>query len=77
MQDPITYAIDQMNMVREALAECREKVEVIAKDAKPPVVQEIILAQRHIEDARMRLGVARTLQQGNDPWIEQNNQESK
>lgn len=36
--------------------------------AKPPVVQELILALRHVEDARMRLGVAKTYQLGNDPW---------
>lgn len=36
--------------------------------AQPPVVQEIVLAQRHLEDARMRLGVALALQKGFDPW---------
>ena len=34
---------------------------------KPPVVQELTLAQRHLEDARMRLGVARTYENGENP----------
>ncbi len=32
-----------------------------------PAVAEVTLAQRHLEDARMRLGVALTLLEGNDP----------
>ena len=34
-----------------------------------PVVQEVILAQRHLEDARMRLGVAECYEKGVNPWI--------
>lgn len=37
------------------------------RKAEPPVVQEIVLARRALEDARMRLGVALTLVKGNDP----------
>lgn len=34
----------------------------------PPIVQELTLAQRHLEDARMRLGVAQAYEKGLDPW---------
>jgi hypothetical protein len=34
-----------------------------------PVVQELVLAQRHLEDARMRLGVAECYEKGINPWI--------
>lgn len=33
-----------------------------------PVIQELVLAQRHLEDARMRLGVALAYEKGLDPW---------
>jgi hypothetical protein len=33
----------------------------------PPAVQEVVLAIRHLEDARMRLGVALAYVNGNDP----------
>jgi hypothetical protein len=36
---------------------------------QPPLVQEFILAQRHLEDARMRLGVAECYEKGINPWI--------
>lgn len=39
-----------------------------SQGAQPPVIQELVLAQRHLEDARMRLGVARTYENGEDPW---------
>lgn len=35
---------------------------------KPPAVQEVILARRHAEDARMRLGVAQAKSNGVYPW---------
>lgn len=35
-----------------------------------PVIQELILAQRHLEDARMRLGVAMALEKGQNPWAD-------
>jgi hypothetical protein len=34
-----------------------------------PVVQELVLAQRHLEDARMRLGIAECYEKGINPWI--------
>jgi hypothetical protein len=39
---------------------------------QPPVVQEVVLARRAVEDARMRLGVAKTKLAGNDPWSDSN-----
>ena len=42
-------------------------VQDLIKEAKPPVVQELVLAQRHLEDARMRLGVALAYEEGKDP----------
>ena len=35
---------------------------------KPPIVQELVLAQRHLQDARMRIAVARTYLRDEDPW---------
>ena len=37
--------------------------------SEPPVTQELILAQRHLEDVRMRLGVAECYEKGINPWI--------
>lgn len=45
-------------------------LKVTARKAEPPVVQEIVLAQRHLEDARMRMGVALTLLKGQDPFAQ-------
>lgn len=38
------------------------------KTATPPAVQEIVLARRDAESARMRLGVAMTYMKGEDPF---------
>lgn len=40
----------------------------LEKEAGPPIVQEIVLARRAVEDARMRLGVAIGYQNGDDPF---------
>ena len=45
-------------------------LKVTTAKAEPPVVQEIILAQRDPENARMRLGVALTLLKGDDPFAQ-------
>lgn len=46
-------------------------LKVTEKKAEPPVVQEIVLARRALEDARMRLGVALTLLKGDDPFAQE------
>lgn len=67
MDSPINASI---NSLRESISDNIEEVRAIVEMAKPPVVQEVILAQRALEDARMRLAVARTYQQGDDPFVE-------
>lgn len=67
MDSPINASI---NSLRESISDDIEEVRAIVELAKPPVVQEVILAQRALEDARMRLAVARTYQQGKDPFVE-------
>ena len=67
MDSPINASI---NSLRESIADDIKEVRAIVALAKPPVVQEVILAQRALEDARMRLAVARTYQQGKDPFVE-------
>lgn len=60
-------AISSINSLRESIADSIEEVKAITEYVKPPAVQEIVLAQRHLEDARMRLGLARTYVEGKDP----------
>jgi hypothetical protein len=61
--------VDQIADIRERISELLKytKVEMIARST-PPVVQELVLAQRHLEDARMRFGVAEATLKGHDPW---------
>jgi len=37
-------------------------------EKRPEYGAELVLAQRHLEDARMRLGVALTITRGEDPF---------
>lgn len=37
-------------------------------DERPENGAELMLAIRHLQDARMRLGVAMTIEKGEDPW---------
>ena len=59
---------DGMNSIRSTLARELSTLSDLQKLTKPPVVQELVLAQRALEDARMRIGVARTLLQGENPY---------
>ena len=52
---------------RELLARQINYMTITERKALPPAVQELVLARRHLEDARMRLGVALALTNGNDP----------
>lgn len=67
MDNPVNASI---NSLREALSDDIEEVRTMIEMSKPPVVQELILAQRHLEDARMRLAVAKTYLNGEDPFVE-------
>lgn len=53
---------------RAKLSKRIHELQDLEKQSKPPVVQELVLARRHLEDARMRLGVAMALERGDDPW---------
>lgn len=43
-------------------------LEELAAERRPSGA-EITLAMRHLQDARMRLGVAACMEQGIDPWV--------
>ena len=62
MQDLLTTALRKD--IGSMLNRLKQEIAV----SKPPVVQELVLAQRHLEDARMRLGVAEAFHKGFDPW---------
>lgn len=54
--------------VREQVAGLIRAVSVLEGQSGAPVVQELVLARRHLEDARMRLGVGTAYVKGVDPW---------
>lgn len=60
--DLLTTAL--RNEISQLLERLKQEITV----SKPPEVQELVLAQRHLEDARMRLGVAEAYHKGFDPW---------
>lgn len=64
--------VDQLDDMRNRISVLLKynKVEMIGR-SEPPVVQELVLAQRSLEDARMRFGVAEALLKGFDPWTSQ------
>lgn len=68
MEDNKPTIINGMNMIRSDIAKDLDTLKDLTAATKPPVVQELILAQRALEDARMRIGVARTLLQGENPY---------
>lgn len=53
--------------LRVDLADVIRDVQKAQETCVPPAVQEVVLAVRHLEDARMRLGVALAYVNGNDP----------
>ena len=55
---------DGMDSIRSTIARELDTLSDLQKLTKPPVVQELVLAQRALKDARMRIGVARTLLKG-------------
>lgn len=68
MESPEAHNIRIIEGQRELLAISRQQLIVLVAENKPPVVQELILAQRAVEDARMRLGVALGFLKGDDPF---------
>lgn len=48
-----------------------------ACDMRPDNGAELTLALRHLQDARMRLGVAITLARGENPWESKSNWENQ
>jgi hypothetical protein len=53
---------------RHILSAARTRIKKLADQRDPQIGPELTLALRHIEDARMRLGVAAALSKGLDPW---------
>jgi len=53
--------------VRAVLSGLIADVQLLA-DEKPVYGAELTLAIRHLQDARMRLGVALTIKRGGKPW---------
>lgn len=67
MENEAVKLEDRLVMMRELLSPLIESVQKEADD-RPRCGAEIMLALRHLQDARMRLGVALTMEQGKDPW---------
>lgn len=58
---------EQITALRALIVKDIEDCGDIEAVLTPPAVQEVVLARRHLEDARMRLGVALAVVNGNDP----------
>lgn len=58
----------KITALRNLLTKDIEDCEEIESTTVPPAVQEVVLARRALEDARMRLGVALTYVNGNQPF---------
>ena len=59
---------EEIIAIRNEQSTLINRIKNLAGMTKPPVVQEIILAQRATEDSRMRLGVALGYHRGTDPF---------
>jgi hypothetical protein len=55
------------NTLREQLTRIAKQIKELEALAKPPVVQELVIARRAAEDARMRLGMGGAYARGLDP----------
>jgi hypothetical protein len=62
--DPLT-----IDMLRSDITIILGRLAEYIPGVQLPVVQELVLTQRHLEDARMRLGVAECYEKGVNPWI--------
>lgn len=54
--------------LRQKLSKRIGQVQELEKELSPPAVQELVLVRRHLEDARMRVGVAMAYLNGDNPW---------
>lgn len=58
--------------LRASIATTRQAInklkEDVPQDQASLVIPELVLANRHLEDARMRVGVAIAYSKGIDPW---------
>ena len=59
--------VSGINMSRGEVANLIKDMKELQKALTPPAVQEVVLAQRALEDARMRLGIAGAYVEGQDP----------
>ena len=58
---------ENLTNLRADLADLIRDVQTAQETMVAPGVQEVVLATRHLEDARMRLGVALAYVNGKDP----------
>lgn len=58
---------ENLEDLRVSIANVLGDLEKAKETLVQPAIQEAVLAQRHLEDARMRLGVALAYVNGNDP----------
>ena len=58
---------ENLENLRADLADLIRDTQKAQETCVPPAVQEVVLAVRHLEDARMRLGVALAYVNGKDP----------
>jgi len=63
--------------IREQLTDTLQLIRQIEASATPPQVQEIVIARRAVEDARMRLGVSEAYGKEFDPWSNQVNKKEE
>ena len=69
MEEPKTELnVDQLTRARNQVLSTHTFLGKLKAESQPPVVQEIVLAERALEEARMRLGVARAYLAGDDPF---------
>lgn len=55
-------------ILRDEISGQLERLKGKIIDTKSPELQELVLARQHLEDARMRLGVAEAYHKGFNPW---------
>jgi len=63
-----TELITELETTREVLGQRVIHAKEVEALSRPPIVQELVLARRDMENARMRLGVALAMLKGHDPW---------
>lgn len=64
---PVTLDTNLTSDIRNTLSDLIKSLQAEA-DRRPAEGAEVTLAIRHLQDARMRLGVAEATAKGHDPW---------